>query len=138
MTKLDVSISELTVAALTAVALIFCIIFFNGANAESMSRSKYQSLENNLMTDYKAAKAHCDSLLGNAKASCNTKAEAAKDIAKSKLDASFTPTTQNHPDANTVKSGATEKDKTAKSDGFSYQSNPFITVEFNSIYHVKA
>ena len=138
MTKLDVSISELTVAALTAVALIFCIIFFNGANAESMSRSKHQSLENNLMTDYKAAKAHCDSLLGNAKASCNTKAEAAKDIAKSKLDASFTPTTQNHPDANTVKSGATEKDKTAKSDGFSYQSNPFITVEFNSIYHVKA
>ena len=138
MTKLDVSVSELAVAALAAVALIFCITFFNGANAESMSRSKYQSLENNLMTDYKAAKAHCDSLLGNAKASCNTKAEAAKDIAKSKLDASFTPTTQNHPDANTVKSGATEKDKTAKSDGFSYQSNPFITVEFNSIYHVKA
>ena len=125
-------------AALTAVALIFCIIFFNGANAESLSRSKYQSLKNNLITDYKAAKTRCDSLLGNAKASCNTKAEAAKDIAKSKLDASFTPTTQNHPDANTVKSGATEKDKTAKSDGLGYQSNPFITVEFNNIYHVKA
>ena len=138
MTKLDVSVSELTVAALTAVTLIFCITFFNGANAESVSRSKYQSLENNLMTDYKAAKAHCDSLVGNAKGSCNTKSNATNDIAKSKLDASFTPTIQNRHDFNTVKSGATEKNKTAKSDGFSDQSNPFITVEFNNIYHVKA
>ena len=138
MTKLDVSVSELTVAALTALALIFCITFFNGANADSMSRSKYLSLENNLMTDYKAAKAHCDSLLGNAKALCNTKAELAKDTAKSELEASFAPTIENRPDASTVKQGATEKDKTAKSDEFSDQSNPFITVEFNNIYHVKA
>ena len=138
MTKLDVSVSELTIAAVTAVALIFCIIFFNGANVESVSRSKYQSLKSNLIRDYKAEKTRCDSLLGNAKASCNTKAEATKDIAKSELDASFTPTTQNQPDDNTVKSGATEKDKTAKSDGFSYRSNPFVTVEFNNIYHVKA
>ena len=138
MTKLDVSVSELTVAALTAVALIFCIIFFNGANAESESRSKYQSLKNNLITDYKAAKTRCDSLLGNAKASCNTKAEAAKDIAKSELDASYTPTIQNQPDANTLKSGAMDKDKTAKSAEFGYRSNPFITVEFNNIYHLKA
>ena len=138
MTKLDVSVSELTVAALTAVALIFCIIFFNGANAESVSSSTYQSLENNLIRDYKAAKTRCDSLLGNSKASCNTKAEAAKDIAKSKLDASFTPTIPNRHDSKMERSGATEKDKTAKSDGFSYQSNPFISVEFNNIYHVKA
>ena len=138
MTKLDVSFSELTVAALTAVALIFCIIFFNGANADSMSNSKYQSLKNNLITDYKAAKARCDSLLGNAKASCNTKAEAAKDIAKSELDASYAPTIRNQPDANTVISSAMGKDKMAKSDELSDQSNPFITVEFNNIYHVRA
>ena len=132
MKKLDVSASELTIAALTAVALIFCIIFFSGANAESISRSKYQALENNLMTDYKAAKARCGSLLGN------TKSEAAKDIAKSKLDASFKLTIQNRHDFNMESSGAIEKDKTAKSDGLGYQSNPFITVEFNNIYHVKA
>ena len=138
MTKLDVSVSELTVAALTAVALIFCIIFFNGANAESVSRSKYQSLKNNLITDYKAAKTRCDSLLGNAKASCITKSEVAKDIAKSELDASVKLTIQNRHDSNMERSGAIEKDKTAKSDGFSDQSNPFVTVEFNNIYHVKA
>ena len=138
MTKLDVSVSELTVVALTAVALIFCITFFNGANAKSVSKSEYQSLKNNLITDYKAAKTRCDSLLGNAKASCNIKAEATNDIAKSELDASYTQTIQNRPDANTVKSDATEKDKTAKSDGFNYQINPFITIEFTNIYHVKA
>ena len=138
MTKLDASVSELTIAALTAVALISCIAFFNGAKSNSMSKSNYQSLENHLMTDYKMAKARCDSLLGNAKSSCNTKSEAAKDIAKSELDASYTPTIQNQPDANTLKSGAMEKDKTAKSAEFGYRSNPFITVEFNNIYHVKA
>ncbi len=138
MTKLDVSVIELAVAALTAVALIFCITFFKGANAESISRSKYQSLQHNLMTDYNAAKARCDSLLGNAKASCNTKSEAAKNIAKSDLDASFTQTIQNRPDANNKKSGAIEKDKAANFDEFGYQSNPFIPVEFNNIYHVKA
>ena len=138
MTKLDVSVSELTLAAVTAVALIFCITFFNGANAESISRSKYQSLEKNLMTNYKASIARCDSVLGNAKTSCNTKSEAAKDIAKSELDASFIPTTQSRHDANMEKSGAIEKDKTAKFDELGYQSNPFVTVEFNNIYHVKA
>ena len=138
MTKLDVSVSELTVAALTAVALILCIVFFNSANADSMPRSKYQSLENNLMTDYKVAKAHCDSLVGSAKTSCNKKSEAAKDIARSKLDASFKPAIQNRHDANIEKSGAIEKDKTAKFDKLGYQTNPFITVEFNNIYHVKA
>ena len=138
MTKLDVSVIELTVTTLTAVALILCITFFKGANAESIPRSKYQSLQHNLMTDYKAAKASCDSLLGNAKASCITKYEVAKDIAKSDLDASFTQTIQNRPDANNKKSGAIEKDKAANFDEFGYQSNPFITVEFNNIYHVKA
>ena len=138
MIKLDISVSELTVAALTAVALIFCMTFFKGANAESISRSKHQSLQHNLMTDYKAAKARCDSLLGNAKASCNTKSVAVKDIAKSDLDASFAQTVQNRPDTNNKKSGAIDKDKAANFDEFGYQSNPFITVEFNNIYHVKA
>ena len=91
-----------------------------------------------MMTDYKMAKARCDSLLGNAKASCNTKSEAAKDITKSELDASFTPIIQNHRDSNMKESGTIEKDKMDKSDELGYQSNPFITVEFNNIYHVKA
>lgn len=138
MTKLDVSVSELTVTALTVVALIFCITFFSGANAESLSRSKYQSLEKNIMTEYMVAKAHCDSLLGNTKASCYTKSEAAKDRAKSELDASFTTTTKNGHDADTEKSGAIEQDKASKLDELGYQSNPFITVEFNNIHHVKA
>ena len=138
MTKLDVSVGELTVAAITAVALIFCIIFFNGANAESISSNKYQSLKSNLMTDYKAAKVRCESLIGNVQALCDAKAERAKAIAKAELDASFTPRTQNGHDANMEKSSAIEKDKTTELDKLDYQSNPFVTVEFNNIYHVKA
>ena len=73
MTKLGICISEIIIAVLTAIALIFWIAFFNGSNAETMSSSKYQVLDKNLMTEYKSAKIRCNLLLGNAKTLCNTK-----------------------------------------------------------------
>lgn len=184
MTKLDITISDLVVAVLTGIALIFCITIFNGANAESISKSKYQSLDKNLNTEYKAAKVRCEPLVGNAQALCDTKAESARDIAKAELVASFKPTIQNRYSADLVSanarfaianeqckgmqevaidacekvakelhsidvvsataqrnkenSGEIKKDKTVKLDEFGYKSNPFITVEFDNIYHVKA
>lgn len=138
MTKLDVSVGELTVAALTAVALILCITFFNGAGAESISNSKRLALTKSISTEFNVAKIRCESLIGNAQALCDAKAERAKAIAKAELDASFTPRTQNGHDANMEKSSAIEKDKTTELDKLDYQRNPFMTVEFNNIYHVKA
>ena len=138
MTKLDVSVGELTVAALTAVALILCIAFFNGASAESVSNSKRLAGTKNISTEYNTAQVRCESLTGNAQALCDAKVERAKAIAESKLEASFTPTTQNRHDANMDKSDAIKKYKTSKFDVSGYQKNPFMTVEFNNIYHVKA
>ena len=86
----------------------------------------------------RAAKIRCEPLTGNVQALCDAKAERAKAITESKLEASFTPTTQNRHDANMEKSDAIKKDKTSKFDESSYQRNPFMTVEFNNIYHVKA
>ena len=138
MTKLDVSVGELTVAALTAVALILCITFFNGASAESISNSKHLALTKSISTEFNVAKIRCEPLTGNVQALCDAKAERAKAIAESKLEASITPTTQNRHDANLEKSDAIKKDKTSKFDESGYQMNPFMTVEFNNIYHVKA
>ena len=184
MTKLDISVSELIVLVVTATALIFCIAFFNGANADGMSSGRYQVPEKNLITQYQAAKVRCDPLFGNAKVLCDAKAEGAKDIATAELEVSLTPTTENHYDVNMIragaafaiakeqcdsmkeakqdvcekvaeeshaleiasakaqrdmeKSGESRKDKTVKFNESHYKNNPFIIVEFNTIYHVKA
>ena len=138
MTKLEISVGELTLAVLTAIALIFCIAIFNGASAESVSNSKRMALTKSISTENIAAKIRCGSLIGNAQALCNSKAEGEKNIAKAKLDTRITPMIQNRHDLNIEKSGRIEKDKTAKFDESGYQSNPFMTVEFNNNYHVKA
>ena len=184
MTKLDISINELIVSVVTAVAIIFCIVFFNGANADSMTSDKYQMPKKNPITQSGTEKARCDSLVGSEKGLCVAKSEGAKSISKAELLVSITPTTENLYDANLVKadvafviankqcyrmkdaeqdacenvaklshereiasakaqrdmkkSGAIKKDKTAKFNGYHYKDNPFITVEFDNIYHVKA
>ena len=103
MTKLDISISELVVAVVTAIAVVFCIAFFNGANADGMASGKYQVLEKKLITQYQAAKVHCEPLFDNAKALCDAKAEGAKDIAKAELEVSLTPSTENRHEANMIR-----------------------------------
>lgn len=135
MTKLDVSISELALAALVAIALIFCFSTFNGASAETMSKSKYQALEKNIMAEYKAAKIRCASLVGSEKTFCDTNADIAKDQSKADLERSFTPLIQQRK---IEKSDKIIEDKTVKFDDFNYKNNPFNTLEFDNIYHVKA
>lgn len=188
MTKLDISVSELVVAVVTATAIIFCMAFFNGANADVMSSGKFQVPKKNLITQYQAAKVRCEPLFGNAKALCDAKAEEAINVATAELEVSLTPTTENRYDANMIradaafviakeqcdsmkkakqdaceevakeshtreiasakaqrdmeKSGEIKKDKTinktVKLDESHNKDNPFITVEFDAIYHVKA
>ena len=135
MTKLDVSISELVLAALAAIALIFCFSTFNGASAETMSKNKYQALEKNIMAEYKAAKIRCASLVSSDKTLCDTNADIAKNQLKADLDSSFTPTIQQ---TKIKKFDEIIQDKIVEFDDFNYKSNPFNTPEFDNIYHVKA
>ena len=135
MTKLDISISELVLAALAAIALIFCFTAFNGASAETMSKSKYQALEKNIMAEYTAAKIRCASLVGSEKTFCDTNADLAKNQSMADLDSSFTPTIQQRK---IKKSDEFIQDKTVEFDDFNYKGNPFNTLEFDNIYHVKA
>ena len=135
MTKMDFSSSELALAALAAIALIFCFSTLNGANAEKMSKSKYQVLEKNIMAEYKAAKIRCASFVSSEKTFCATNAEIVKDKSKADLDSSFAPTIQPQK---IEKSDEFIKDETVTFEDFNYKSNPFDTLEFNNIYHVKA
>ena len=135
MTKLDVSQSDLVLAVLVAIALIFCFITFNGASVESLSKTKYQALEKNIITEYKAAKIRCASHVGSEKTFCDTHAEITKNQSKADLDSSFTPNIQARK---IEKSDEIIQDKTVKFDDFNYKSNPFNTLEFDNIYHVQA
>jgi hypothetical protein len=135
MTKLDVSSSELALAALTAMALIICFTTFNGASAESISKSKYQALEKNIMAEYNAAKIRCELLVGRKKTFCDTNSEIAKENSLADLDSSFAITILQ---PKMEKSSEFKQDKTVKFDDFDYKSNPFVQVEFDNIFHVKA
>ena len=70
--------SELVVALLDAIALIFCFFMFIGASAKSISGSKYEAFDNNIMTEYKAAKIRCESLVANEKTFCDMNAKIVK------------------------------------------------------------
>lgn len=106
MKKLNVSIGALGAAGITLMAIAFSVASINSANAESMTKSKYQALDKNLNVEYEAAKVRCKSLSDDAKEICNAKAEGAKDISKAELEASFKPTIQNRYDANVVSANA--------------------------------
>ncbi len=104
MIKLNVGL--LGIAAIALMTLTFSIVFINSANAESMTKSKYQALEKNLNVEYKAAKVRCKSLYDDAKEICDAKAEGTRDISKAELEANFKPTIQNRYDANVTRADA--------------------------------
>lgn len=126
MIKLDISAKDITVAILVAIAIIFCLTFFNGASADSPPKSKYQALEENLNIEYQAAKIHCQSLLTSAQDLCISKAEEAKDFAMARLQ------------RENEKIGEIKKDEAVESKDFNDEKTLYKTNEFNHVYHVNA
>ena len=135
MTKLDVSLSDLALSVVVAIALIICFSTFNGASAETMSKSKYQALEKNITAEYEAAKTRCVSLAGSEKTVCDSNAEMAKNYLKANLYSSFASTIKQNKGE---KIDLLKKDKTVKLDDFNYKNNPLNKLEFENIYLVKA
>jgi hypothetical protein len=135
MTDSDISVNELIMSALTAMALIYCFTFLYGANIEALSKPKYQAHEKNLTTEYLAEKNRCESLFASEKTFCDTNIEVAKDNSKVDLDSNFESSVQKR---NMDKYVEIYRDKTLKFEDFEYKSNLFIRVKFENIYHVEA
>lgn len=72
-------------------ALAVGLAFSVGAMAAEMSKKQYQFLEGNIETEYKAGKAGCDSLAGNANDICIAQAKGRMSVAKAELEASYQP-----------------------------------------------
>ena len=77
------------------VGLAGCTLAFGAA----MSASEYAAAKDRAMAEYKAAKAQCNNLSGNARDVCTAEAAAAEKKAKAEAEAQYKNTDQAHRDA---------------------------------------
>lgn len=74
------------------IALAISLGFSAGAIAENLTKEQYKSLEQGIATEYKAAKARCDSFSGNAKDICVAEAKGKEKVGKAELEHKYRPT----------------------------------------------
>lgn len=94
------------ISIIKPIALAFTLAFSAGAMAQAMSKVDYKSAKERIAGEYKAAKAACDSVSGNAKDVCVLEAKGKEDIATAELEYRYKPTEKNRYDVETVKAKA--------------------------------
>ena len=133
MTKLELSLNDIALSAIILVALIFCFSTINWASAELKPKNKFETLEKNIMSEYKAAKIRCASFVSSVKTYCENNADLEKDKSLADLDSIYVPT----PAQQNEKYDDLMTDKTDDSKQYNYKNNPFNSIELDQIYHVK-
>jgi hypothetical protein len=88
------------------IAIAIGLAFSAGAMAQSMSKTDYKAGKDKIAAEYKAAKAGCTSLAGNANDICVAEAKGKDKVAKAELEVSYKPSTKNHYDVNIAKAEA--------------------------------
>lgn len=91
---------------INAIALALSMLFSAGALAEDMSKRDYDAGKDKISAEYKAAKASCKSLSGNANDICVAEAKGKEKVANADLEASFKATPKNHYKARVAKAEA--------------------------------
>jgi hypothetical protein len=76
---------------ITTLAAAIVLVFSTGAMAAGMSKDDYYAGKDRISTDYRAARAACNSLASNAKDVCVADAEGKDAIAKAQLEAAYEP-----------------------------------------------
>jgi len=91
---------------ISTIALAVGLSFSIGAMAESMSKDDYQAGKHKISVEYKAARAGCASLSGNANDICVAEAKGNEKVATANLDASYKPSAKAHYKALVAKAEA--------------------------------
>jgi hypothetical protein len=76
--------------ALKPAAVAAIVLLLSGAQAATITKADYQAGKTRISADYKADKAACASLAGNAKDICIEEAKAKEKVARAELEFSFT------------------------------------------------
>ena len=116
MTETNVP-NKKTLIVIAITLVIFGLFILNAANAQGMSKNKYQALGEGITKEFKAAKGRCESLVNNFRELCDAKAEGVRDISKAELEASFKPTIQNRYDANMISAASSYSISSKQCDG---------------------
>jgi hypothetical protein len=90
----------------SAVAAAIGLAFSAAAMADPMSKSEYQQQKDSITAEYKAGKAKCDPLAGNAKDICMAEAKGKERVAKADLEVHYKPSDKTHYDARVARADA--------------------------------
>jgi hypothetical protein len=93
--------------AIHALALGAGLVFGTSALADDMTHAQYESQEQSIKADYKAAKARCDAMKGHAEDVCEAEAKGNASVARAELEARHEPTARNIEDARKARAEAT-------------------------------
>lgn len=88
------------------ITLAVALAFSTGAIAETMSKADYTAAKDKIATEYKSAKAGCDSLSGNAKDICSADAKGKDRVALAELETTYKPSAKNRYEARVAKAEA--------------------------------
>jgi hypothetical protein len=89
-----------------ALTLAVGLTFTTSASAEVMSKDQYKAAEKVIEADYKAGKAGCSQLAGNANDICVAEAKGKEKIAKAELEAQHEPTAKHRTAVTAAKADA--------------------------------
>ena len=92
---------------LAVVAASLCLAFGTAAIGAPLSKADYQAGKESISTKFKADKAACHAMSGNAKDICVEEAKGSENIARAELDARNEPSTQHSYDVRLAKADAT-------------------------------
>lgn len=133
MKKLELNLNDIALSAIILTVLIFCFSTFNWASAKIKPNNKPQTLEKNILSEYKSAKIRCASFISNLKTFCENNADIEKNKSLADLDSIYVPTHQQQKE----KYNDFITEQSDDSEQFTYKNNPFDSIEPDQIYSVK-
>jgi hypothetical protein len=89
-----------------AIALALSLTFSAGAMAQNVSKDEYMAVMDKIASDFKLAKASCDSLSGNPNDICMAGAKGNEKVALAELEAGYKPTSESRYQARVARAEA--------------------------------
>ena len=91
---------------LTVLSAALCLAMSTGAIAATKTKAEYEGVKAEIANKYKADKAACDAMSGNAKDICKEEAKGHQKVSKAELEASHSPSEKHRFDVRMAKADA--------------------------------
>ena len=119
---------------LTALSAAFCLAISTSAMGGTISKVEYKAAKEDISAKYKADKAACKPMTGNAKDICIEEAKGREKVAKAELEANYSPSFKHRYDVRMAKANAAYAVAKEKCDDFSGNAKDVCRKEAKSAY----